>query len=104
MEHILWIAIAALVLWNMLTFALYGIDKSKAKNNKWRISEATLIACAFLMGGIGSFLGMQIFRHKTKHMKFRILVPLAVLVNIAVVIFIYTRGYLLSAKVKKQED
>jgi uncharacterized membrane protein YsdA (DUF1294 family) len=95
MEHILWIVIVSFIFWNVITFALYGMDKYRAKNNKWRISEATLIACAFLMGGIGSFLGMQIFRHKTKHMKFRILVPLAVIVNIAVFIFIYTRGYLL---------
>jgi len=88
MEYILWIALAFLVLWNIITFVLYGIDKSKAKNNKWRISEATLILCAFLMGGIGSFLGMRIFRHKTKHMKFMILVPLAIVINVAVVILL----------------
>ena len=84
MEHILWIAIAALALWNVLTFALYGIDKSKAKRNRRRISEASLLACAFLMGGIGSLLGMHVFRHKTKHVKFAVLVPLALVVNIAV--------------------
>ena len=88
MEHIIWIALALFILWNIVTFALYGIDKSKAKNNKWRISEATLILCAFLMGGIGSFLGMRIFRHKTKHMKFMILVPLAIVINVAVVILL----------------
>ena len=89
MEHILWIAITAFVLWNVLTFALYGIDKSKAKNNKWRISEATLIACAFLMGGVGSFLGMRVFRHKTKHMKFVVLIPVAVVVNLAIVLSLF---------------
>ena len=84
MEQTILIAIIALLLWNVLTFALYGIDKGKAKSNKWRISETTLISCAFLMGGIGSFLGMRIFRHKTKHMKFKILIPLAVLLNITI--------------------
>ena len=89
MEHMFLIAIVVLIIWNIITFALYGIDKSKAKNNKWRISETTLIACAFLMGGIGSFLGMRIFRHKTKHMKFMILVPLAIIMNIAIVAALY---------------
>ena len=74
---------AAIVLWNIIVLALYGIDKSKAKNNKWRISESTLVICALLMGGIGAFLGMRIFRHKTKHLKFRLLIPLAVALNIA---------------------
>jgi len=80
--------IAALVLWNFIVFAIYGIDKLKARKKAWRISEATLIACAFLMGGIGAFLGMTIFRHKTKHLKFKLLVPLAMVINVAVVVFL----------------
>ena len=93
MEHILLIAIAAAyVLWNIITFAMYGIDKSKAEKGKWRISEATLILCAFLMGGIGAFLGMSIFRHKTKHIKFMLLVPLAIVVNIGVVVALWFLG------------
>jgi uncharacterized membrane protein YsdA (DUF1294 family) len=76
----------AIVLWNIITFALYGADKHKARKNKWRVSETALIFCAFLMGGIGALLGMRVFRHKTKHLKFRVLVPLAVVVNIGVVI------------------
>jgi len=94
MEYLFWIAIVALALWNVLTFALYGIDKNKAQNKKWRISETTLIICAFLMGGVGSFLGMRVFRHKTKHMKFVILVPLAAIVNIAAAVLVYFTGVL----------
>jgi uncharacterized membrane protein YsdA (DUF1294 family) len=86
-------AIAGLTLWNITVFALYGMDKRKAKAGKWRISETTLIICAFLMGGIGAFLGMKVFRHKTKHLKFKLLIPLAVIVNIAAVIaFLYFMG------------
>ena len=78
-------AAAAIVLWNIITFALYAIDKRRAKNNKWRISEANLVACAFLMGGVGAMLGMSLLRHKTKHLKFKLLIPAAVVVNIAAV-------------------
>jgi len=64
---------------------MYGLDKRKAKKNKWRISESTLIICAFLMGGIGALLGMNLFRHKTQHLKFKLLIPLAVIINVALV-------------------
>jgi len=64
---------------------LYGIDKWKSKNNKWRISERALILCAFLMGSAGGILGMKVFHHKTKHMKFKILLPFALIINIGVV-------------------
>jgi len=67
---------------------MYAVDKSRAKNNKWRISEATLITVAFLMGGIGALLGMHVLRHKTQHVKFKICVPLAVVINIAVIVAI----------------
>ena len=79
-------AAAAIALWNIVTFALYAIDKRKAAKNKWRISEAALILCAFLMGGIGAMLGISILRHKTRHLKFKLLVPMAVVLNIAVVV------------------
>ena len=78
----IYIAIAALIVWNVIVLALYGADKRKARKGKWRTSEATLIVCAFLMGGVGALLAMSLFRHKTKHLKFRLLVPLAVVVNI----------------------
>ena len=70
--------------WNIFSFALYGTDKHKARKMKWRISEKTLILCAFLMGSVGALLGMKIFRHKTKHLKFKLLLPLALIVNIVI--------------------
>ena len=54
---------------NILTFAVYGIDKRKAKQGSWRISEATLLMLAVIGGTIGALLGMQVWRHKTKHKK-----------------------------------
>ena len=85
--------IVALVLWNIIVFVLFGVDKGKAKRNKWRISESALIACALLMGGIGAFLGMKLFRHKTKHLKFRLLIHFTVILNIAAaVVFLYYMG------------
>ena len=70
--------------WNGIVCVLYGIDKYKAINNQWRISEKLLIGLAFLMGGLGASLGMTLFRHKTKRLKFKILVPLALLLNSAI--------------------
>jgi len=67
--------IAALLV-NIIAFLLYGIDKYKAKKQLWRIPEATLILFSAVGGGMGSLLGMTVFRHKTKHTKFLVAVPL----------------------------
>ncbi len=74
-----------LLIWNLIVFATYGLDKYNAINGKRRISERNLLSMAFCMGGFGAFLGMQILRHKTRHLKFVICVPLAMLLNIAVI-------------------
>ncbi|QAT44021.1 DUF1294 domain-containing protein [Aminipila luticellarii] len=83
--------IVVYIIWNVVAFAVMGIDKYKAQNNKWRISEATLLSIAFLMGGVGSMIGSQFFRHKTKKTKFKILLPISVLCN-AVILFLVTGG------------
>lgn len=69
---------------NIVAFVVYGIDKYKAKHQKWRIPEATLLSLAILGGAIGALLGMLIFRHKTKHLRFQIVVPLFVLIWVAI--------------------
>ncbi|QHI72272.1 DUF1294 domain-containing protein [Aminipila terrae] len=84
-------AIALYVIWNIITFSMMGIDKYKAKNNKWRISEATLLITAIFMGGIGSLTGSKFFRHKTQKIKFKILLPFSVLLNLSVIVYIYYR-------------
>ena len=79
---------------NLLAFVLYGVDKLKAKKGAWRIPEATLLLVAFLGGSVGAFLGMEIFRHKTKHAKFKILVPLFLILHIALAIYMFKSGFL----------
>lgn len=73
---------------NVVTFFVYGIDKWKAKHNRWRISEAALLLLAALGGSIGAWIGMKVWHHKTQHKKFRYGVPLILIVQIVAVIFI----------------
>ena len=56
-----------LIVINVVTFLVYGIDKWKAKKGSWRISEATLLILAVIGGSIGALLGMKIWHHKTMH-------------------------------------
>lgn len=75
--------------WNIITFLLMAIDKYKAIQGKWRISESALLAGAFAMGGLGSFFGSVVFRHKTRKWKFRILLPVALLFNLSVIFLVW---------------
>lgn len=65
-----------LIIINIVAFAAYGIDKWKAKKDKWRTPEKTLILIAAIGGALGAYAGMKYFRHKTQHKKFTICVPL----------------------------
>lgn len=76
---------AYLMIINLAAFIMYGIDKKRALCGRWRISEATLLGIAFAGGSVGALLGMRCFRHKTRHWKFRILVPLFLLLHAAVI-------------------
>lgn len=73
---------------NVLAFCLYGIDKRKAIMDKWRIPETTLLGVAFLGGSLGAWAGMQLFRHKIKHWKFKILVPLFFIMQVVGILYI----------------
>lgn len=72
----------SLLVVNIVTFLMYGLDKRKAVKRQWRISEAVLLGIALCGGSVGALLGMKLFHHKTKHWKFKILVPLFVLVHV----------------------
>ena len=61
-----------LLIINLIGFLAMGIDKRRAKKNKWRISEPSLFVIAILGGSIGSIIGMYTFRHKTKKKRFTI--------------------------------
>ncbi len=77
-----------LILINIIAFIMYGVDKSLAIKHRWRISEATLILLAVIGGSVGAFLGMQVFRHKTKHIKFVIGVPVIFILQVVIAFFI----------------
>jgi len=75
------------IAWNVITFALMGIDKSKAVKKRQRISESALLLCALLLGAFGSTVGMFFFHHKTRKAKFRIGMPLCLIVNIVILYY-----------------
>ena len=75
-EHIALVA-AILCVTNGIAFVMMWVDKRRAQRHAWRIPERTLLLSAVCFGGIGSFLGMYGFRHKTKHTVFRLVVPIA---------------------------
>ncbi len=72
---------------NAASFGLYGVDKFKAKTERWRISEQSLLI-ASLFGPIGALLGMQHFRHKTQKPMFKFLVPVFAGVHLLLVLWI----------------
>lgn len=80
-------AIIYLILINIITFVVMGIDKKKAKFGKWRISESALFTLVLLGGGIGGIVGMYVFRHKTKKMRFVIGFPAILIFEIFVIIY-----------------
>ena len=84
----IFLTILVLIIWNIVVFGMYGMDKRKARHGKRRISENTLLTAAALMGGLGAMLGVFAIRHKTRHAKFTKGVPLLLLLNIAIVIAI----------------
>lgn len=75
------------LIWNIIVMLIYGIDKMLAKAHKRRISEASLLICTFLLGGFGAIFGMVLFNHKTSKLKFRILVPFAILIGVLIMYF-----------------
>ena len=76
-----------LIVVNIITFLVYGIDKWKAMKGRWRISEFTLLLLAVIGGSIGALLGMRVWHHKTKHLKFKYGVPLILLAQLALLYF-----------------
>ena len=75
-----------LIVMNIIGIAVMGADKSKAKKGVWRIPEKTLFFVSMIGGSIGTWAGMYLFRHKTKHWYFVIGMPLILIIQIVVVI------------------
>ena len=74
---------------SVVGFFAMGIDKEKAKRDAWRIPERTLLGMAFLGGGAGVWLGMELFRHKTKHIQFKLLVPAITILEFIAVFYVF---------------
>ena len=75
------ILLVIITVMSLAAFAAFGLDKYKAKTGKWRIPERTLFLLALLGGGIGAFLGMKVFHHKTMHKQFVIGIPMIMVIQ-----------------------
>lgn len=73
-----------LLIWNLIVFIFFGVDKFLSRHRKRRVRERTLILLSFLMGSFGAMMGMVVFNHKTSKTKFRALVPISVFVNMII--------------------
>ena len=91
--NVVTLLIAYVIIINLIGFFLMGIDKRKAIKRAFRIPEATLFLIAILGGSIGSILGMYTFRHKTRHWYFVYGMPLILILQIALIIFIYNAPF-----------
>jgi len=87
--NLIQVLIYSIVFWNIITFSIMMDDKARAERKEYRISEQTLFLLAFLLGGLGIYFGMLLFRHKTQHRSFKILIPLSILINIIQIFFIF---------------
>lgn len=81
-----------LLIINAAGFLLMLVDKWKAKKNRWRVRESTLLIVAVLGGSIGSLAGMYLFRHKTQHLKFTLGVPLILAAQCLVAVVLMALG------------
>lgn len=77
-----------LILINIICFIVFALDKKRSRRNQWRISEATLLLLSLIGGSLGGILSMRLFRHKTGKLKFRIAMPLLLIINILVVYYL----------------
>lgn len=85
------ILIYYLLIVNALSFLLMLIDKQKSIKHAWRIREVTLLSIAAIGGSLGAVIGMRLLRHKTRHLKFSIGLPIILAAHIIILILIYIK-------------
>ncbi|MBQ7902492.1 MAG: DUF1294 domain-containing protein [Oscillospiraceae bacterium] len=85
------ILLTVYIIANVISFAAFGIDKWKARKDRWRIPERTLLLLG-LFGGIGQLAGMKVFRHKTHKWYFNLTAYLFIIIQIGLFILLYTKG------------
>ncbi len=84
------VIVVYLVAVNVVAFLLFGIDKWKARHARWRISETTLFGMALMGGGLGAWLGMRVWHHKTLHRLFRYGIPFLLILHLSLFVFLYS--------------
>ncbi len=90
-EVMMKILVFYLIAVNIAAILIMGIDKHRSRRNKWRISEKSIFITGVAGGGLGVIFGMVLFRHKTRHLKFTLGVPLIVILNIVTVSYLVQR-------------
>ena len=80
------VAVALLVIMNIISFAMTGHDKKCARQGKWRVSERTLFLATACFGSLGGVLGMKVFHHKTKHWYFKVFFPALLVIQVALLV------------------
>ena len=90
-QNYLHIALIYLIIINVVTFFMFGIDKWKAKKSKRRIRETALLGLAVLGGSVGAWLGMKVWHHKTLHKKFKYGIPAIIMIQLAIIVYILYR-------------
>ena len=80
---------------NLFAIFLMKYDKVKAINNQYRVSEKTLFLIALILGGIGIYIGIYLFRHKTKHVKFTVGIPLIIILNILTIYYLISHVFIM---------
>ena len=91
MNNLTTIILIYILIINVVTFFVYGIDKYKAKHAKWRIPEATLLLLAAIGGSIGAWCGMKVWHHKTMHKKFKYGVPVIFILQVVLAVWIINK-------------
>jgi len=79
----------ALLIWNVIIFIIYGIDKSKARRGAWRIPEKILLTIALVCGGFGACLSGMTFHHKTRKWYFKTVWFLGIVTTLVALYFIW---------------
>ena len=87
MDNIGWCVSGYLICMNLIGIAVMGMDKSKARKHQWRIPEKTLFTVSVLGGSVGTWAGMYLFRHKTKHWYFVIGMPVILVLQLGIALF-----------------
>ncbi len=89
MDIIFYLITAYLTIINIVAICITAYDKHAARKDKWRVRESTLMLISALGGSIGMYITMQLVRHKTRHLKFMLGIPVILIIQVILVIFIW---------------